>query len=79
MSSSFTVGYFLNGVTRVVFGVTSIVPNLNGILLFVENGNHIQIESHQMIEGCLDDMFIDYVLDKDVYEDMGYTVIDCRN
>lgn len=32
-----------------VLGVTSLVPNLNGFLLYVENGNHYQIDSDELL------------------------------
>ena len=72
--ASFAVGYQMNGKTQVVLGVTSIFPNLNGVLLCTENGHHIQIERDDMRNG-LNNMFIDY--DQD-FEGMNYTIQDCR-
>ena len=47
--SSFTVYYKLaHGPFVTVLGVTSIVPNLNGILFQTENGEGHQIEAYQM-------------------------------
>ena len=79
MKGSFAVGYRMNRVTKVVLGVTSIVPNLNGVLLFVENGRHIQIEKHELVGGdLLPNMFISYE-DREDFEDIDhYEVIDCR-
>lgn len=60
VKSSFTVSYrFVNSSKRVVIlGVTSIVPNLNGVLFRTENGEDHQVESHQMIygRGCYSDL-----------------------
>ena len=59
IKSSFAVGYQLNSKTVNVLGVTSIVPNLNGVLFFTEDGENHFIESHEMNE-VLGNMFIDY-------------------
>ena len=79
MKKSFSVGYRLpHKGTTVVLGVTSIVPNLNGVLLFVEDGDHVQIEAHMMTDGLLGNMFIEYEPVLEDLTDMGYTVIDHR-
>lgn len=76
--ASFSVGFLIphKGKTIVVMGVTSIVPNLGGVLLFTEDRRNYQIESWEMTEACLGNMFIDYVLGEDEFADMGYEVID---
>ena len=76
--ASFSVGFLIppNGKTIVVMGVTSIVPNLGGVLLFTEDRRNYQIESWEMTEACLGNMFIDYVLGEDEFADIGYEVID---
>ena len=48
INKSFTVSYRVYGVHHTVLGVTSIVPNLNGLLFFTEDGKNHQIESHEM-------------------------------
>ena len=77
MKSSFSVGFQMRGCrkSKVVTGVISIVPNLNGVLLFVEDGHHVQIESYEMCDGVLGNMFISY---EPVSEFTDYTVIDHR-
>lgn len=57
--SSFAVGYRKDRKSCVVLGVTSIVPNLNGILFFTEDGENHFIESHEIPNG-LCNMYIDY-------------------
>lgn len=76
--ASFSVGFLIpnKGKTIVVMGVTSIVPNLGGVLLFTEDRCNYQIESWEMTEASLGNMFIDYVLGEDEFADMGYEVID---
>lgn len=52
--SSFTVVYKKDRKTNYVTGVTSIVPNLNGLLFFTEDGRNHFIESHNMkMEGAV--------------------------
>lgn len=48
IKSSFTVVYKKDGKTNYVLGVTSIVPNMNGLLFFTEDGENHVIESHNM-------------------------------
>ena len=58
--SSFTVGYRLNKQKHLVFGVTSIVPNMNGYLMFTEDGKNHFIESFEMREGTLPMSYLSY-------------------
>ena len=76
--ASFSVGFFIphKEKTIVVMGVNSIFPNLGGVLLCTEDRENYQIESWEMNEACLGNMFIDYVLGEDEFADMGYEVID---
>lgn len=62
MKKSFAVQYHLPQYrkTVVVLGVTSIVPNLNGVLMFTENGRNHQVESCDMTDKMLCGMSIDY-------------------
>ena len=62
--SSFAVKYHLPQYRKsvVVLGVTSIVPNLNGVLMFTENGQNHFIESCDMSDNMLCGMCIDYHL-----------------
>lgn len=50
VKSSFTVRFKLprSVETVTILGVTSVVPNLNGILLFTEDGANYQIEHYEM-------------------------------
>lgn len=57
--STFAVGYDHNGNKHIVLGVTSIVPNRNGFLMFTEDGENHEIEAYGE-EVCLKDMFITY-------------------
>ena len=73
MKSSFTVNYKLAHKPFVtVLGVTSIVPNLNGFLFFTEDGEHHQIENHELDK--FDDgrfvagMCLEYSSDEDIAE-----------
>lgn len=69
MKSSFTVGFVLGDKRHVVYGVTSIVPNMNGVLFFTENRENFQVESHQMTSGnILGNMYIEYSTSED-FED----------
>ena len=53
--SRFTVSYLSPSNPEIcVLGVTSIVPNLNGLLLFTEDGEGFQIESYEMAMEMLD-------------------------
>ena len=64
IKTSFTVGYMKfigNEVeSHVVLGVTSIVPNLNGILFFTEDGENHFVESHELRFNTLAGMLITY-------------------
>lgn len=61
MKNSFTVGFVVDGMKIVIFGVTSIHPNMNGVLFNTENGVGYQVESHQMTDGnILGNMYIEY-------------------
>lgn len=73
MKSSFSVGYRLNGKTYVIMGVSSIVPNLNGILFFTEDGENVQIEQE-----ILGNMFITYEDFAELNSVKEYTIIDHR-
>lgn len=53
IKTSFTVCYRINQQTHIVLGVTSIVPNLNGYLMFTEDGRNHFIESHELMQGTL--------------------------
>lgn len=80
IKDSFTVGYQQGRVTHIVCGVTSIVPNLNGVLMFTKDGRNHFIESYDM-NGLLGNMFIEYA-DQEViveyYDDPKYVVHDHR-
>ena len=60
--ASFAVHYHLPAYrkTVVVLGVTSIYPNLNGVLFCTENGSNHQVESHDMSDKMLTGMCIEY-------------------
>ena len=61
IKNHFTVGYRRNRQSHTVLGVTSIVPNLNGILMFTEDGENHFIEQHELLEGDeLIGMYISY-------------------
>lgn len=77
IKSSFAVGYRMNRRTNVVLGVTSIVPNLNGVLMFTEDGENHFIESYHMGE-VLCSMFISYEDDLADMNGTGYHIIDHR-
>lgn len=80
--SSFAVGFRINRETVVVLGVTSIVPNMNGVLFFTEDGKNYEVEAHNMKDGILPNMFIDYeqfYLREEIELDCArYTCIDHR-
>lgn len=76
VATSFAVGVPIKGRTHVILGVTSIVPNMNGILFFVENGDHFQIESYQMGDHK-GNMFISYEK-PEWFEGCNYIIHDCR-
>lgn len=79
IKSSFAVGYRINRVTKVVLGVTSIVPNLNGVLLRVENGEDIQVEKYELTSGdFLANMFISYEEPSSFEGIFNWEVIDRR-
>lgn len=67
--NSFTVGYRLRRVHHTVLGVTSIVPNLNGVLLFTEDGENHFIESCDMEHHTLPGMYIEYSTDDDIWDE----------
>ena len=66
INTSFTVGYQKKGKTHVVVGVTSIVPNLNGILMFTRDGENHFVESYDLVDGILPNMFIEYSNSEDI-------------
>ena len=72
MKSSFTVRYRrINNPVTILLGVTSIVPNLNGILFYLENGQGHQVESYEMAVGdmqFLSGMCIEYSSDEEIAE-----------
>lgn len=76
---SFAVGYRIERKNYVVLGVTSIVPNMNGILMFTEDGNNHSIEQYELCAGdLLPNAWISYE-DADSFTDLdGYTIIDHR-
>lgn len=69
MKNSFTVGFVLGGKKIVILGVTSIHPNMNGVLFTTENSIGYQVESHQMTGGnILGNLYIEYSEPEDFYE-----------
>lgn len=56
---TFAVGYDHNGDKHIVLGVTSIVPNRNGILMFTEDGENHEVEADGE-DVFLKEMFITY-------------------
>ena len=60
IKTSFTVGYRLNRQRHIILGVTSIVPNLNGVLFFTEDGKNHFVESWELKFDSLSGMFISY-------------------
>ena len=72
MKSSFAVA--LHGKKLVILGVTSIVPNLNGILFQTENRRGYQIESFEMSGMTYGIEYFDFATE---IPD-GYTILDCR-
>lgn len=62
IKASFAVGYRKGRESHVVLGVTSIVPNLNGVLMFTEDGENHFIESCEIPNG-LCNAYIDYEQD----------------
>jgi len=71
MKTSFGVAYHEKKV--VILGVTSIMPNLNGVLFNTENRRGYQIESHDMKGVTLN---IEYFNPKFMELPDDYTVID---
>ena len=69
--NSFTVGFSLNGKMYVIYGVTSIFPNLNGVLFQTENRKGYQVESYEMQEDLIGNMYIEYSTDE-YYEDYEF-------
>ena len=73
--SSFTVSYLSPSNPEIcILGVISIVPNLNGLLLFTEDGEGFQIESYEMAtcEKCspFARLYIEYSSEEDIKEAM---------
>lgn len=66
--ASFTVGYRREGVDYVVFGVTSVMPNLNGFLFFTEDGIHHFIEHWEITDNILGNVFFEYTDDEGYLE-----------
>lgn len=65
--SSFGVYYHLKRKSVIVLGVTSILPNLNGVLFCTEDRQGHQVECHEMKEKMLAGMSIDYdVTEEDI-------------
>lgn len=91
INKSFTVSYRTHGVRHTVLGVTSIVPNLNGLLFFTEDGHGHQIESCDMRcrrdESPFKRLCIEYSNDEDIdgefynakQEPSNYKVYDHRS
>lgn len=77
INRSFAVEYTLPQYrkTVIVLGVTSIVPNMNGVLMFTENGDNHFIESYDMKDKMLSGMSIDYDMTE---EDIQYTSDYCE-
>lgn len=75
MRNSFTVCYTSHGNPEMcILGVTSIVPNLNGLLLFTEDGEGFQIENCEMRCGTLSPsvrLFIEYSNDEDIAQEFS--------
>lgn len=59
IKTSFAVSFRHNDKSYAVLGVTSVLPNLNGVLFCTENKEHFYIESYEIPNG-LEDMRIDY-------------------
>lgn len=74
IKTSFTVGYRLrkgeDKENHVVLGVTSIVPNLNGFLLFTEDGKNHFIERGELLYETLTGVFLSYDI-KDELDPLG--------
>lgn len=78
IKTNFTVGYRLNRQRHLILGVTSIVPNLNGVLFFTEDGKNHFVESCELRHDILAGMFISYdPEDEEVFVD-GEIVHDHR-
>lgn len=64
IKTHFTVRYLIwKGAKReahYVLGVTSIVPNMNGILMFTQDGRNHFIESYELKEETLRNILISY-------------------
>lgn len=74
IKTSFTVSYRKNGVRHIILGVTSIVPNLNGLLLFTEDGKGYQIESDVLASKDFSPqirLFVEYSNDEDINDEIG--------
>lgn len=66
IKSSFTVGYRLNKQNHVVLGVTSIVPNMNGFLMFTEDGKNHFVESWELKYDTLVGMYMSYEIEDEL-------------
>jgi hypothetical protein len=70
IKSSFTVGYRLKkgdtSENHVVLGVTSIVPNLNGFLMFTEDGQNHFIEQWQLLHNTLTGIYMSYDIEDEL-------------
>lgn len=69
IKTSFTVTIDDFNKPTFITGVTSIVPNLNGFLLFTEDGKNFQIEAYELEDGGLSNIAFDYFSDE-VIEDI---------
>lgn len=72
IKTSFAVKYKVGHTTHVVAGVTAIVPNLNGVLMFTKDGENHFIESCDLRHGILPNMYIDYDEDYPDSESLAY-------
>lgn len=70
IKASFTVGYRLHkgdiSENHVVLGVTSIMPNLNGFLMFTEDGENHFIERHELIHETLTGVYLSYDIEDEL-------------
>ena len=71
--SSFAVAIHTS--KKIILGVTSIVPNLNGVLLQTEDREGYQIDSDEMTGMTYGIEYFDYATEVPD----GYEVIDCSN
>lgn len=70
IKTSFTVGYRLHkgdiSENHVVLGVTSIMPNLNGFLMFTEDGENHFIEGHELTHETLTGVYLSYDIEDEL-------------